>query len=183
MLAVTTDFRYGTITPALLFTPKRTQLLAAKAIALLRAGLVFGLLAFGIGAAIVFPILSSRGVATQLDGGDIARVIAGGTAATALFAVIGVALGAVIRNQVGAIVTALAMAYVVEPLLGFIPGVGDAIQKFGLGGLSSGAIGATGLHEDVKLLGQVPDLLVLAAYAAVLLIAGAVVLRSRDVTS
>ena len=43
-------------------------------------------------------------------------------------------MGAIIRNQVGAIVTVLALLYVVEPLLGFIPHAGTAVQKYGLGG-------------------------------------------------
>jgi ABC-2 type transport system permease protein len=183
VLAVTNEFRYGTITPALLITPKRTPLLTAKAINLLRAGLVFGLLAFGTATSIVLPVLCSRDISSQLDSADVARIVAGGTIATALFAALGVGIGAVGRNQVGAIVAALCLLYAVEPLLTFIPGLGDMVQKFGLGGLSSAASGTTGFQSKADLLGQAPAALVLASYALVALVAGATLLRRRDVTA
>ena len=37
----------------------------------------------------------------------------------------------IIRNQVGAIIAVLGLLYVAEPLLGFIPAVGPAVQEFG----------------------------------------------------
>jgi hypothetical protein len=46
-------------------------------------------------------------------------------------------VGAVIRNQVGAIIAVLALLYVAEPLLGFIPRLGTAIQQYGLGSLAA----------------------------------------------
>lgn len=183
VLAVTTEFRHGTITPSLLVTPQRTRLLVAKLVNLARAGFGLGLVAFAGAAAIVLPVLSTRDVASLLDGGDVARIIAGGTIATALFAALGLGIGTVVRNQVGAIIAALCLLYVLEPLLTFIPGIGDAVQRFGLGGLSSGASDTTGFQPDVKLLGQAPALLVLAAYALAVLIAGAALLRRRDVTA
>ncbi|MGH8986968.1 MAG: ABC transporter permease, partial [Acidimicrobiales bacterium] len=51
VLAVTSEFRYGTITPALLIIPRRTPLLGAKLITLTAAGVVLGLVAFGGAAA------------------------------------------------------------------------------------------------------------------------------------
>jgi len=56
--------RERSINSALLITPKRTPVLAAKLVVLSLAGLVFGLVAFGGSAAIVMPILSARGVAS-----------------------------------------------------------------------------------------------------------------------
>jgi ABC-2 type transport system permease protein len=102
----------------------------------------------------------------------VARIIVGGTIATAIFAALGVGIGTVVRNQVGAVITAIALMHVLEPLLTFIPGVGDAVQRFGLGGLSSGASGTPGFQSDVELLGQGPALLVLAAYALAAFLAG-----------
>ena len=181
VLAVTGEFRHGTITPSLLITPRRTPLLVAKLIDLALAGLVFGGLAFAGAAAIVLSILSYRGIGSGLDGGDAAAIVAGGTVATALFAALGVGIGAIVRNQVGAIVAALCLLYAVEPLLTFLPGVGHAVQRFGLGGLSSGASGTSGFQSDAHLLGQAPAAVVLAAYALVLFVAGAALLRRRDV--
>jgi len=84
---------------------------------------------------------------------------------TAIAAAIGVGAGAVIRNQVGAIVGLLSLLYVAEPLLGFIPHVGTAVQVYGLGGLASGATATTGFAATTHLLAQAPAIAVLAGYA------------------
>ena len=121
-LAVTTEYRHKTITAAVLITPGRTPVLMAKLVALTVAGLVFGLLATAAAAAIGMPVLAGRHIASGVTGIQLAQIIAGGTVATALFAAAGVGLGAVIRNQVGAIVAVLALLYIAEPLLGLLPG-------------------------------------------------------------
>ena len=54
-LSVTGEFRHNTITPAVLITPRRTPLLAAKVITLAAAGLVFGLAATAMAATITLP--------------------------------------------------------------------------------------------------------------------------------
>jgi ABC-2 type transport system permease protein len=182
-LAVTSEFRHKTIIPAVLITPRRTQLLAAKLITLTACGLAFGLLATGAAAAIAMPILAARHVASQIGGAQLAGIIGGGVVATALCAALGVGVGTIIRNQVGAIIAILGLLYVAEPLLGFIPGVGAAVQTFGLGGLASGATGTTGFPASARLLGQAPAALTLGGYALTVLLAGAVLLRRRDITT
>jgi ABC-2 type transport system permease protein len=182
-LAVTTEFRHKTITQAVLITPRRTPLLAAKACTLTVAGLAFGLVAYGAAAAIALPVLASRHIASHVDAVQLVAVVAGGAVATALAAALGVGAGAVIRNQVGAVVTVLGLLYVAEPLLGFIPHAGTAVQTYGLGGLASGTTATTGFPADAHLLGQVPAALVLAAYALAFLAAGAELLRRRDIAA
>lgn len=53
IMLVTSEYRYGTIRPTFLFTPKRSRVLGAKVGAGLLAGAVFGIggaaLGFGIG--------------------------------------------------------------------------------------------------------------------------------------
>jgi ABC-2 type transport system permease protein len=183
VLAVTSEFRYGTITAVLLITPRRTPLLAAKLITLTATGLALGLVAFGEAAAIALSILASRHVPSQVDAATVARIIAGGAIAAALAAALGVGIGAVVRNQVGAIITALGLLYVLDPLLSVLPGIGDAVQRYGLGGLASGASGTSGFPSSAHLLGQIPAALTLGAYVLAVLIAGAALFHRRDVTA
>jgi ABC-2 type transport system permease protein len=183
VLAVTGEFRHGTITPALLITPRRTRLLVAKLITLTAVGLILGLLAFGMAAAIAAPVLSARHLTGQLDGGTVAAIVVGGAIATALAAALGVGVGALVRNQVGAIIAVLGLLYALEPLLSLIPGLGGAVQRFGLAGLASGATGTTGFPASTRLLGQLSAALILAAYVLTVLAAGAVTFRRRDVTA
>jgi ABC-2 type transport system permease protein len=181
ILAVTGEFRYGTITPTLLVTPDRRRLVLAKLIVLVLAGLALGLLSFGIGAAIALSTLSSRDIATGLEGGEVLAIVAGGTAGTGLFAAVGVGVGALLRNQVGAIVATLAWLYALEPLLGVVPGIGDAVKTYGFGALSSGLSDTAAADPDADLLAQLPAAGMLALYAAALLVAGTVALRRRDI--
>ena len=181
VIGVTTEFRHGTITPSLLVEPVRTRLMAAKLLAQLIAGLVLGLFCYGVCAGIVSGILSSRGIATGMSASDWIEAVIGGALATMLYAALGLGVGALLRNQVGAIVVLLAWVFVIENLLGIIPGgFGDGIKKYGLSGLGrSLARTAT----DASRIGQVPAGLLLLGYAAVLVIVGTVVVYRRDVSS
>jgi ABC-2 type transport system permease protein len=182
-LSVTSEFRHKTITPAVLITPRRTPLLVAKLITMATAGLAFGLAATAMGTAITLPLLAARHIPAGITGTQAAAIIAGGGIATALAAALGVGVGAIIRNQVGAIVTVLALLYIAEPLFGFIPHVGSAVQKYGLGGLAAAATHTTGFPATAQLLGQGAAVLILAAYAVAVLLAGAALLRHRDITA
>jgi ABC-2 type transport system permease protein len=182
-LSVTSEFRHKTITPAVLITPRRTPLLAAKLITVAAAGLAFGLAATGLATAITLPLLAARHVPAGISGTQAAAIIAGGGAATALAAALGIGIGAIIRNQVGALVTVLALLYVAEPLLGFIPHAGTAVEKYGLGGLAAAATHTIGFPATAQLLGQGAAILILAAYTAAVLSAGAALLRHRDITA
>ena len=183
VLAVTGEFRHKTITPAALITPRRTPLLAAKLITLATAGLVFGLAATATATAITLPLLAARHIPAGLTSSGAAAIIAGGAIATALAAALGIGVGAIIRNQAGAIIAVLALLYVAEPLLGFIPHLGTAIQQYGLGGLAAATTHTTGFPATAPLLSQPAAALVLAGYATLALLAGTALLKRRDITT
>ena len=181
VIGVTTEFRHGTITPSLLVEPVRTRLMAAKLAALLIAGVALGVVCYAMCAGIVSVILSGRGIATAMSTSDWIRAVIGGAFATMLYAALGLGVGAVLRNQVGAIVVVLSWVFVIENLLGIIPGgFGDGIKKYGLSGVG-GSLARTASHATM--IGQVPAGLLLLGYALVLAIAGTMVVRQRDVTS
>jgi ABC-2 type transport system permease protein len=182
-LSVTGEFRHKTITPAVLITPRRTPLLAAKLVTLAAAGLALGLTASAAATAVTLPLLAARHIPTGVSAAGTAAIIAGGAIATALAAAFGVGVGAIIRNQVGAIVAVLALLYVAEPLLGVIPHVGSAVQQYGLGGLVSAATHTIGFPASAHLFGQPAAIFILAGYATAALLAGAALLRRRDITA
>ena len=66
IVAVTSEFRHGTITPSLLVVPDRVRLTLAKLGASLATGLALGLVATGLAAAIGAAILNARGINTGL---------------------------------------------------------------------------------------------------------------------
>jgi ABC-2 type transport system permease protein len=175
ILCITNEFRHGTITPTLLVSPIRHRVVLAKVVASVVVGLVLGLAAGAIITAVV-----------ALDGGgtdDVGSLLAGGALVAGLYAVLGVGLGAILRNQVGAIIGALVYLLLLENLIGLVPGVRDVLPVYGLGGTSQSLRGTIADDPDVDLLAQVPGGLLLAGYAVAFVIVGILVMRDRDVTA
>ena len=83
VLLITSEYRYGTIHPTLLSTPRRWRVLSAKVTAGLLAGLAFGAAAVGLALGIGSLILTARGIPPALHGGQIALLIVGGLAGVA----------------------------------------------------------------------------------------------------
>ena len=121
VLLVTSEYRFGTIRPTILFNPTRSHVLTAKVIAGASAGIAFGVLGWAVG----YPIFEARGITVLLSSGDILLLTLGGLAGAALWGAIGAGLGTIIHNQVGGIITLLAWGLVVDNLLfGLVPSVG-----------------------------------------------------------
>jgi ABC-2 type transport system permease protein len=179
ILAITSEFRHGTITPSLLVTPDRVKLVLAKLGATVLVGLALGL----ITSVLIYLIVKGIGGLRDLDtSGDAGKIILGTTVGTGIWGALGLGVGSILRNQVGAIVGSLVYLFVLENLLQIIPGLDDIIAKYGFGGLSNGLFGAdTDSSSDV--LGQLPAGLLLTGYAAILVIAGILVVQRRDVTA
>ena len=122
-IAITAEIRYGTIRPTFLVTPRRSPVMAAKLVVSGLVGVAFGLLAelLMTGAATVG--FAARGIDNELTGGDYLQLLAGGAGAAALWAAAGVGVGALVRDQVGAVVGLCAWMFLVESVSeGFVPG-------------------------------------------------------------
>jgi hypothetical protein len=125
VLLVTSEYRFGTIRPTILFNPVRSQVLAVKVLAGALGGIAFGVLGEAIGWAIGYAILDGRGITVVLSSGDILLLTLGGLAGVAVWGAIGAGLGAIIHNQVGAVIMLLAWGLVIDNLLfGLVPSVG-----------------------------------------------------------
>jgi ABC-2 type transport system permease protein len=116
IIGMTQEFRHRTATPTFLTTPKRGRVVVAKLVAYALASVPFALVALAVTVAVVVAYAGARGAAPSLTG-ENAEVLLSAGLAIVVYAVIGVGLGALLRNQVGAIVGALVYLYVVEPLL------------------------------------------------------------------
>jgi ABC-2 type transport system permease protein len=176
-LSITSEIRHGTIRPTFLVTPRRTRVLAAKAVASMSVGAGFGLIATAIAVAVGSVALAARGIDARLDMGDYALFLAGGAASAALWAAIGVGLGAVVRNQVPTLIGICVWLLLVEGLLvGDVAGVGD-VGRFAPGAAAAALSG----QDPDTLLAPGTGLAVLALYAFAVAVAGAVATARRDV--
>ena len=110
----------GPVQPGALTRPQPPRSIAGAL-----AGIAFGVLGEAIGWAIGYAILDGRGITVVLNSSDILLLTLGGLAGVALWGAIGAGLGAIIHNQVGAVITLLAWGLVVDNLLfGLAPSVG-----------------------------------------------------------
>jgi ABC-2 type transport system permease protein len=176
-LSVTAEIRHGTIRPTFLVSPRRARVVWAKVWACVLTGSVFGLTAGAVAVAAGAAAFRARGIDLRLDGGDYVLLVAGATGAAALWAAIGVGVGALVRHQVPTVVGICAWLLFVEGLLaGDLVGLGDAF-KF----LPGSAAAAISGQEPGTLLAPAPSLVLLGAYAVAAALAGAMATSRKDV--
>lgn len=187
-LAMTTEFRHRTITQSLLVEPRRGVLLGAKLLATVPVGLLYGVVATVAVVATSAPFLALAGDGAYLTDPAVLQVLLLSVVVTALWAVIGVAFGSVLTNQVAAIVVILAFTQLVEPIarlaLGAFSGF-DQAAKFLPGAAADGLVGASYLSSyaggTADLLPRWAALLVMLGYAAVLALVGLFTTLRRDI--
>ena len=183
-LVITSEYSTGMIRPSLTTMPRRGTVFAAKglvfgAVALV-VGLVTSFLAFFVGQA----ILSSQHVGTGLGQPDVLRTVIGGGLFLGVCGLLSFGLGAVLRHTAGAIATGIGLMFVLWILSQFLPGppsgwFGQADIDKWIPFNAGSAIWesqANGLNPFSPWIGFA----VFCCYAAVALIAGLVLFRSRD---
>lgn len=179
ILALTQEFRFGTATPSFLVTPRRSAVLAAKLLSTILIGLVFAVASLVFALAVSWLVIRIRGDALVFDS-TVVEVMLGVGLVLALYGPIGVAVGALVRNQIAAVVAALAWTFLVEQLVVALwPEVGRW--------LPGGAATAVLQLGDVAttrgdLLPVWAGALLLVAYAVVLSVVAAMVTLRRDLT-
>jgi ABC-2 type transport system permease protein len=118
----------------------------------------------------------ARGAAPSLSTDNLQTLGASGLVLT-VFAVLGVGLGALMRNQVGAIVGALVYLYVIEPIISAI-GVLQGAYKW----LPGGAVQAiTSDFQAPDLLEPWQGVLLLLGYGLLAAVLGTLLAVRRDV--
>ena len=115
-VAVTQEFRYGTVTSTYLIEPRRHRVLAAKAIAMAVAALLTSALTLAVSAAVAVTLISSRG-GEVIVGTRFWQTVVGSTVVMLVYGVVGVVIGALIRNQVVFVVTAFVWMLAVEHMI------------------------------------------------------------------
>ena len=167
------EYRHRTAAPAALAAGgRRGRLLLARAGAYALTGLALGTLAVAVALALGLPLLSGE-PGPGLGSGKIAAVATGSILGAALCAIMGVAAGALVRNQVAGVVGALILMFVATPLLNIADETAAELSPFG-----SAIVLAGDPTADTLSSGEAG--LVLAAWTLPLLLAAIVVERRRD---
>lgn len=186
-LMVTTEYRHKTLTPTLLATPQRGSALLAKVVVAVFIGVLYAVIAL---VAAVLPgagLLAIGGEDAALGDVDTWALFGRILLALVLWTVIGVGVGALVRNQVAAVVGVLAFTQFLEPIVrlaaSFVDGLSD-VAAFLPGAASDTLVGASFLQLGAtaeSTLDWWGGGIVLAVYAVVFLFLGYLTSWRRDV--
>jgi ABC-2 type transport system permease protein len=117
ILSVAGEYRHGTVVSTYLVVPRRGRVVAAKALALAAVAGCTGVVVSAVTTALAVPLFDGKHVVVPVLSGETVVVVVGVALAGALYAAVGVGVGAAIRNQSGAITVALVWMLAVEGLL------------------------------------------------------------------
>lgn len=174
VVGATGEYRHRTVAPAVLIAPDRLRLLSARALAyaVTAAGvaLVMQVVSFAIG----IPLMSGN-EGDALAFADYAGLLGGGLLSAALGGMLGVGFGALVGNQVAAVVSVLVYLFVVDGLIGVAK---SDLIPYTLG-TAAPALGGLSIDEAFGFLGS---LAVLAVWTLLFMGLGLLRESRREVT-
>jgi ABC-2 type transport system permease protein len=170
------EYKQGTITPTFLASPRRWRVVLAKAVAYGIAGFLLGLVSSILVAVISYVGLAIKDIEVVMTTSEVIELFGGSTATATFYGVLGVAIGAVVPNQIAALIAALVEQLIAEPLLfNFFP----EEARFLVGGASSILSGSPNVGATLSLWAAAG---VLAAWCVALLSLGSLITERKDIT-
>jgi ABC-2 type transport system permease protein len=176
ILAVAGEYRHRTITDTYLGVPARSRVVATKLAVYAVLGAAAGLASAVTGLASTAVWCAVKGTTFRLWTEATWLTAGGGVAVNIVFAVIGVGLGALVRNVIAAIAAALAWIALIEGIAGQL--LGSNLARW----LPLGASQALGRSSTAGHLPQWGSALLLLGYAAAAVAAATLTTLRRDVT-
>jgi ABC-2 type transport system permease protein len=171
------EWRHRTITSTILAAPDRLRLLAAKTLSYAVAGALLSLIVTVTIMLVGTLILSIRDQPT-VGVTELADVLWRNLLVAALLGAFGVGIGALVRNQIVAVVGVLVFSFVLEPA---IVALASDVGQFGpLVGAPNGVLEVEAFGEDTSQLAPGIAALVLFGWVALFFGAAAALLRQRD---
>jgi ABC-2 type transport system permease protein len=166
------EYRTQTATDTFLTTPRRGRVVAAK----LAIGAILGLALGALGAAVGLPaaylLFEFEGDALPAGSEEVWLTLGGVVLYGALFGILGVAFGSLVRNQLVAIVSALTLVLLVEQLLAQSA---ESVARWFPGNAGAALVRAPG-----EFLEPGAGAALLLVYALAIAVAGMVVVVRRD---
>ena len=166
------EYRTQTATDTFLTTPRRSRVVAAKLAMGGLLGLALGVLAAAIGLPIAYLWFEAEGSAFPAGSGEVWLTLGGAVVYASLFAVLGVAFGSLVRNQLVAVVSALTFVLLIEQVLAQ---AGTSIAEW-----LPGNAGAAVVRTPGDFLDPGAGAALLLAYTLAIALAGLLVVTRRD---
>ena len=169
ILIMTNEFRHGTAVGTFLVTPKRSTVLVAKLIAAALAGLIVQIFSFLIALSSGLIALTFFEPHAPVTGELIWKVFRASALSGIVLGIVGVGLGALVKNQVAAVTGAVIWTLIVEGLVvAFVESIGRYLPAGAITGLVDLDFGSNDFNFTIdNYLSPGPAILVLLGYAAV----------------
>ncbi len=179
-LTITSEYTTGMIRTTLAVQPRRGVVFAAKGVVFAVVTLITGLIAsfgsFFVGQA----ILSGSHLSATLGQPNVLRAVIGGALFLTACGMLAYGLGAILRHTAAAISTAIGLLFVLTVLVQFLPSSWQNSLDKWMPALAGSQIWATKVTEGAHQFPAWGGFAVLAGWAAVAIIAGLVLFRTRD---
>jgi ABC-2 type transport system permease protein len=178
------EYRHQTITPTFLASPRRSRVVLAKLTTYFGLGLCYGLVTTIIAVIAGAPVIAGKGYDLRLTSDDIPQTLLLAIVGVGVWTVFGLGLGTLISNQVAAILIALGVTLVLDPLIAFGLGAADlgSVASYLPSSASQAVVQGVSTVQDVDLLPWWGGLLILLGYGGVFAAVGAIFARTRDIT-
>ena len=122
---MTGEYRYQTVTPTFLVTPRRARVVGAKMVAHLLVGASYAIVG-------LLVALVAGGITIAIRGEDLGYgadrlwpSVGLAVLAVGLWTLFGIGVGTLIRNQIAAILIAVAVTFLIEPLATYLLAAAD----------------------------------------------------------
>jgi ABC-2 type transport system permease protein len=184
IMGITGEYRHQTISGTFLVTPRRGRVLTAKLISYFLFGAAFGLATVLVTVVVAVPALIIKGGSASLTEYDVPLILGGTVLAFALYALVGLGLGALIRNQLAAIILAVGWVQLIEGIVTVaLPQVGQWLPAGAVRAVTftGGSFGGPGMG-GVDTLPAWGGTLVLIGYGVVFGAIAMVTTVRRDIT-
>ena len=176
-LLITGEYATRSITGTLAAVPQRSTLLAGKALLLVLLVTPFALLSCTLAAVTSLPVLRGRGATLTLTSPDVVGAVLATTGFLVLTALLGLAVGVLLRSTAGAVVVLTGLLFLLPVLVQLVPVLSESVGPW-LPTQAGSAVLVLGDRSGY--LSPVTGQLLVAGYVALVLAAAAARLRRSD---
>ncbi|MGP9488231.1 ABC transporter permease [Glutamicibacter sp. 287] len=181
VLLVSGEFTTGSAVSTFLASPQRLRVFAAKATLITLLCAVVQVIGSTLAYLVCMPLAKNYNMELNYFGGDFQNVLWFGVLAVVMAALIGLALGALLRNSAGGITSLVALFFVLPAVTGLLTLLADWVQdivRFLPDNLSMSLAMPLSYPSELE---QWQQLLGVAGWTLIPLILAAWLLKSRDV--
>ena len=177
VVGATAEYRYGTVDHTYLVAPKRSRVLIAKLLVHALIGGIAGLISFGIAFGATTVAVSGKAHATVASS-TLVEIGLATVAAFAIYTMLGVAFGSLVRNQLVGVAATFGWIFIFERLMVvFTPDLGKWLP----GGAVNGLFGVTAIFNGEEYLPRNQSAWLLLTYATTLIVTSLIVTPKRDI--